>query len=124
MVAAVVAAVANVAVFWFATAGIGLPLYMAPIPDLNPAPLSVIAVIIASVVPAALATLLVALLAHWTRRPWPWFWSIAFVALLLSWGGPLAATADPITKVMLGVMHLVAAAAIVAILTALARPVR
>lgn len=121
LAAAVVAAVANGIVFWLATVSFGLPLYVAPVPDLNPAPLSLVAVIITSVIPALIAAGLLALLARWVRRPWHWFWSIALVVLLLSLGGPLSATADPITKIVLGIMHLVAAVAIVGTLTALAR---
>ncbi len=87
---------------------------------LQPAP-----VIAISVAAALVATGLLAALARWARRPLRTFRIIALVGLLLSFGGPLQAGAGMMQGGAIGgttvatmlVMHVVAAAIIVGLLT-------
>ncbi len=79
----------------------------------------------ASIVGVLGATLLLALLARFTRRPIRLFWIIAGVVLLLSLGGPLSArsqsggTATAVTVLI--AMHVVTAVIAGGLLTTLAR---
>jgi Family of unknown function (DUF6069) len=121
LLAAAVAAVANAIVFTIERMALGLSL---PVPQgagAEMAPLSVVMVVVVSVVVGIGATLLLAILNRFVRRPIRIFQGIAAVALLLSFGGPLSLPADIATKVGLSTMHLVAAAAIVGLLTGMSR---
>jgi hypothetical protein len=118
LLAAVVAAVANLVVFMIERMVLGLVL---PVPqgaggELAPLPASMVVGV--SVVAAIGATLLLAILRRFVRQPLRWFQIIAALTLLLSFGGPFWLPADVATKVGLGVMHVVAAATIVGILRA------
>lgn len=123
--AVVVAAVANAIVFAMEKSLFGLPMLVALIPGTAPAPLPWLLVIGTSVVAAIGATLLLALLVRAQRtpaqRPLRWFQIIAVIVLILSFWGPLTTEADAATKVALAVMHVVAAVAIVGVLSTQAR---
>jgi hypothetical protein len=76
----------------------------------------------ASFVPAIGATLLLAVLRPFTRRPLRILQVIAAVILLLSLGGPLTLSVGGAEKVLMIVIHLVTAASIVATLSILGKP--
>jgi hypothetical protein len=78
-------------------------------------------VVIASVVPAIAATVFLAILGKFAPRPILVFRIISVVFLLVSFGGPLSLPVDISTKVALSVMHVVAGAVIVGMLTMLGR---
>jgi len=111
LLAAVSAAVANLVVFFVAEAA-GLRL-RAPnqqtggLMDLPPAFVAFL-----SALPAVVAALLAAGLARWAA-PRRWFVAAAGVVLLLSFLPVLTAPVPTGTKLVLGLMHVVAAAAIV-----------
>lgn len=85
------------------------------------APLPAIVVIIATVVPALAATILLAVLGKFLARPIHVFWIISVVFLLLSFAAPLGLPVGVATKITFEVMHIVAALAIVGVLTTLGR---
>lgn len=117
-VAAFAAALANLALYMFARMALQLPLRMATRPGaLELVPLSVGAVVGASVVPALVATLLFFGLRRVSRRPLAWFVAIAGAVLAISFV-PVAAIAvdEASTRVVLGLMHVIAALAIVAVI--------
>jgi hypothetical protein len=119
LLAAVAAAIANLLVFFVARELLDIS-FVIPYEgsDSTPEPLPAAMVIIASAIPALIAAMLLGLLARWARRSLRIFQAVAVVALLLSLGGPL--TLDDVatsTRVALIVMHLVAAALIVGILS-------
>jgi hypothetical protein len=121
LLAAAVAAVANIVVWTIERMLLGLPL---PVPQgagNEMAPLPVVLVVVVSVVMAIGGTLLLAILNRFVRRPIDWFWGVSAVALLISFGGPLSLPVDTATKAGLTAMHLVAAAAIVGSLTSMSR---
>ena len=80
-------------------------------------------VIIASAVPAVGATILLAILGKFLAQPIRIFWIISVLFLAISFAGPftLPATVALLTKIGLALMHVVAGAAIVGILTTLGR---
>jgi hypothetical protein len=122
LLAAVIAAVANLIVLVVTQNLLGIPV-MAPATPGSPelAPLSAIAVITASVVPAIGATILLAILGKFLEHPIRVFWIISVVFLLISFISPLTLPVGIATKITLSLMHLVAALAIVEVLTLIAR---
>jgi hypothetical protein len=92
------------------------------IPGMNQ-PITVVLVIMNSFIPAILAAVLLALLNRFTRRPVRLFRIIAAVLLLISFVNPFTIPGAPPTMILaLALMHIVAAAIIVGVLTTL--PVR
>jgi hypothetical protein len=121
-VAAVTAAIANLVVFLIVQNLLEITLIGPAGPgSTEMAPLPAIAVIIASIVPAVAATLLLAVLGKFLARPIQTFWIISIVFLILSFAPPLGLPVDAATKVVMGLMHVVAAIAIVGVLTAFGR---
>ena len=121
VLAAVVAAVANLAVFFVAREVFGISFDM-PYRGSELEPLPPGMVVAASAVPALVAAALFGLLGLFLQRPLRVFQVIALLALLASFGGPLSLSdVGTSTRVGLIAMHVVAAAAIVGVLTALAR---
>ncbi len=121
LIAAVVAAVANLVVFFVARDGLDAAMtgrfQRGEIEELEPA-----LVAIMSAFPALLAAGALWLLGRFLRRPLLVFQVIGVVALLLSLGGPLGVEdASDGTKAAMVVMHLVAGATIIGVLTAVAR---
>lgn len=120
--AAVIAAVANLLVFVIAQNLLGIALMGPAGPgSTEMAPLPAAAVVISSVVPAIGATVLLAVLGKFLVRPIPVFRIISVVLLILSFAGPLSLPVDVAAKLTLSLMHLVAAVAIVGVLTTLGR---
>ena len=117
VLAAALAAAAGVVI---RTIGVAVGTVPASYQMLQPAP-----VIVISVLAALVATGLLAALAQWVRRPLRTFHIIALMGLLLSFGGPLQAgtgmmqggAVDGATVATMLVMHVVAAAIIVGLLT-------
>ncbi len=118
--AGLVAATANVIVYFIATSLFNLPLMMplnGPASPLEPLP--AVAVAMASFVPALGAALLLWVLGKFTRRAVLIFWIVSGLFLLLSFGGPLSLPVDSATQLVLSLMHVVAGVAIVGVLTRL-----
>ena len=110
--AGTVAGVANLAVFAIAIWPVGVD-----VRELGPIPLTVLAILIFTVLPAVVATLLAAGLARWTAAPRRWFVGIAAVVLLLSFVPPLfLIDASVAALLMLELMHVIAAGGVVAVL--------
>ncbi len=118
-IAAVSAVVANL-IFWFViTRVLQMELMVfAQGPGTPLMPVTAGMVILTSAVPAIGATILLAILDKFVTRPFRVFQIVAVVFLLLSLGGPFSLPAEvPVsTKVILSVMHGIAAAAIVGVL--------
>ena len=123
LVAASGAAIANLILFLI-TRGLGIP-YIMPLqgPDAMLEALPASMVVIASVVPAIAATILFAILGKFLAQPIRVFWIIATVFLVISLAAPLTLPAAVAlsTKIGLTLMHVVAGATIVGILTTLGR---
>lgn len=86
-------------------------------------PLPVAAIVVASTIPLVGATLLFWLLGKFLSRPILVFWVISAIVFVLSFGGPFSLPAEVAlsTKIGLSVMHVVAAAVAVGVLTTLGR---
>jgi len=121
LLAAIVAAAANAIVFLVERTILGLPLPVPQGASGQMAPLSLVMVVVVSLGVAIAATLLLVILIRFVHRPLSWFWGVSAAVLLLSFGGPLSLPVDTATKAGLSVMHLVAAAAIVGLLTGMSR---
>jgi hypothetical protein len=121
-VAAVAAFVAVVVVFGIAGL-FGVPLeVMAPPTYETLSPMEVSFIAQATFPPAIGATILLAILGRFTRRPFLNFQIIALVVfLLLTFGGPLSLPVSGLVKLVLAAMHVVAAGAIVGVLSTLGR---
>lgn len=120
--AGVVAAVANLIVYVIVQNLFGMTLMGPSGPgSTEMAPLPAAAIIIASLIPALVATILLALLGLFLARPILVFWIVSVVFLLISFMGPLDLPVNTATKVILNLMHVVAAIPIVGILTTLGR---
>jgi len=123
LVAAAVSALGNV-IFYWVSKGLGVSYMMPAEPgSTDLAPLPVVFVIIASVLPAVVATAVYAGLGRFLARPVRTFWIIAVVLLVASFAMPLTlpAAVSGGTIFSLEVMHVIAAAAIVGVLTTLGR---
>lgn len=120
--AAVIAAVANLIVFVIAQNLLGITLMGPAGPgSTEMVPMPAIAVVIMSVIPAIGATTLLAVLGKFLARPTRVFWIISLIFLLLSFVTPLGLPVSVAVKVTLELMHVVAAVAIVGVLTTLGR---
>jgi hypothetical protein len=121
ILAAPLAAVSSLAI---RTIGVAVGAVPASYQPLQPFP-----IIIVSLVAALVAAGLFVALARWARRPLRTFRLIALICLLLSFAGPLQAGAGKMqggaasgaTVITMLLMHVVAAAVIVATLTTLGR---
>jgi len=121
LMAAVAAFVAVVVVFGIAGL-FGVPLeVMAPPTYETLSPMEVSFIAQATIPPAIGATILLAILGRFTRRPFLIFQIIAAVFLLLSFGGPLSLPVSGVVKMVLGLIHIVAAGTIVGVLSTLGR---
>src|SRR3989304_4547410 len=119
--AAVAAFVAVVVVFGIAGL-FGVPLeVMAPPTYETLSPMEVSFIAQATIPPAIGATILLAILGRFTRRPFLIFQIITAVFLLLSFGGPLSLPVSGVVKMVLGLIHIVAAGIIVCVLSTLGR---
>ena len=87
--------------------------------ELAPLPLGM--VIAATVIPALVGTILLALIGRFVLRPILVFRILSGLVLLLSFGSPLSLPVDVTVKVILSLMHVVAAGTIVGLLTTMGR---
>ena len=116
LAAAGIAAVVNLLI-WLLAGMINIPLNVQMGgPEAPVVPLSAGPVIVMSVVPALAGAALLWLLGRITARPFRWFTIIAVVVLLLSLAGPLLLPVALANKLVLSLMHVVAAGVIVGIL--------
>jgi hypothetical protein len=120
LIAAAVAVVANLVIFFLAGAFVPLEV-QAGGPGSPVMPLTAVPVIVTSALPAFGAAVLLALLGRFLSRPHLIFMIIAIVFLLLSFGGPLSLQVNTGSKVVLSLMHVVAAVAIVGVLNTMGR---
>jgi hypothetical protein len=119
LIAGAVAAVGNLIVFAVARA-LNLPLEI-PMGPQTTAPLTAVPVIATSFIPALLAAAFLALLSRFVSKPLRVFQIVGLVAALLSLLGPSLMPIAGATKVILILMHLVAAISIIGVLSVLAR---
>ena len=124
LIAAVGASLVNLVFFWITKGLFDIP-YLIPIggPSGPLGLLPVGAIIIFNVLPAAGATVLLALLGKYRARPMRLFWTISAVAFVLSYLLPitLPSTVATATRIGLGLMHIIAVVVIVGALTKLGR---
>ena len=121
-VAAVVAAMANLIVFLIAKNLVGIPFVMPLSGSGSPLePLPAFMVIVMSIAPALVAAVFLWILGKFAPRPILIFQVISLIFLLFSFSGPFSLPVDLPTKLALSVMHVVAAVAIVGVLTTLGR---
>jgi hypothetical protein len=122
LTAGVVAFIGNFIVFLVAENLFNLSLMMPQSPNSNTlVSLSAGSILGASLVPAIGAAILLAVLGRFLARPFRAFQIIAVAFLLLSIGMPFSLPIEVGTKAVLSVMHVVAAVAIVGVLTMLGR---
>lgn len=119
LVAGAVAVIGNLIVFGIARA-LNVPLDIPTGPQTS-GPLTVAPVIATSFIPALLAAGFLALLSRFVKRPLRMFQSVGIVAALLSLLGPSLMPIAGATKVILILMHLVAAGSIIGVFSSLAR---
>ena len=118
LLAGVVAAAVNAVIYFIASAAGAIPQTVL-VPGLNQ-PITVVLVILNSFVPAILAAVVLALLNRFARRPVRLFRIIAAVLLVISFANPLTIPEAPLAMILtLDLMHIVAAAIIVGVLTTL-----
>ncbi|MDX1990775.1 MAG: DUF6069 family protein [bacterium] len=127
LLAAVIASVANVVVYLIASA-LGIEFNITP-PDV-PAPPFVLVVIFATTIGILLGTFVFTLMPRFSQRPISTFRIVAIVALVLSFAQPfmlttgMIPTSEPVaisTVLTLEVMHVIAGAVVIYLLTTRAR---
>ena len=121
-VAAVAPSFGNLAVYAIAKGFLGVDFIFPLQPQAAPEALPIVNLVLANVVPAAVASVLLVLLARFTKNGVTWFWLISLVVMFGSLIGPmkLEETTDA-TKWALGLMHVVAGFLIPVVLTRLGR---
>lgn len=117
-VAAATAAISNVIVFFIAKEFAGINFNLAPQTGGEDfMSIGIIQVVLASVLPAFVATgILAFLIKRFRERAQFIFWFISIVAFFVSLIAPLSLEADSFTKAALSVMHVVAAITITSVL--------
>ncbi|MEO7908045.1 MAG: DUF6069 family protein [Roseiflexaceae bacterium] len=116
LLAGLSAMVANVLVYFIASAAGAIPSSVL-IPGMNQ-PITAMLVGLSSFVPAILAAIFLALLNRFSRRPVRLFRIIAAVLLVISFASPATFPGAPLAMILaLSLMHIVAAAIIVGVLT-------
>ena len=104
--------------FFVTTRGLGLSPTLVEPESGEHTTMSIGSVIGATIAPALAGTIFLALLVRYSKRPFLWFHATAGVFLLLSMIPVVLAPVDtPSTRVVMAVMHIVAAVAIVGALT-------
>ena len=122
LLAAASAVIANLVIFAISSNLFGVNLMVAPQGSTELIPLPVGLVIAVTAVPAVVATILFALIGRFVPRPVLVFRLLSAVVLLLSFGASLGLPVDVVAvKVILSLMHVVAAVTIVGFLTTLGR---
>ena len=118
LLAGVGAAVANTLIYLIASAAGAMPQSVL-VPGINQ-PIGPMPVILNSFVPAILAAVFLALLNRFTRRPVRIFRIVAVVVLVVSFVNPFTIPGAPLAMILvLDLMHVIAAAIIVGVLTTL-----
>lgn len=118
LVAGAGAAMVNGLLYLIASAAGALPETVL-VPGMNQ-PISIVLVVMNSFVPAIVAAVFLALLNRFTRRPVRVFRIIAAILLMLSFVNPFTIPGAPLTMILaLDLMHVIAAAIIVGVLTTL-----
>ncbi|HXF64378.1 MAG TPA: DUF6069 family protein [Caldilineaceae bacterium] len=112
-----VGAAINLIVLWIAQSLMGGPLEITMPPTNTLAPLPWWQVVIATLVPAAGATVLYWLLLRFVPGATPIFWIAGLLFLLLSFFGPLGLPVAAGVKTTLVIMHIVAGLSILTFLT-------
>lgn len=121
LVAAGAAAGVNALVYLLEQAVLGGPFVIPMQPGTPPVELPVIQVIVSSAVPALGATVLLALLGRFTKRPVSIFLAISVAFLLFSFGGPLNLPVSASIQWALNLLHVIAGLTIVGTLVGLGR---
>ena len=122
LIAGAVSAIANLAIYLLVTFGLGIGLEVQMGGPAAPVePLGAVPVLLMSALPALVAAGLLWLLNRLVARPFLVFQAIAAVVALLSLGGPLSLQVGLASKIVLSLMHIVAATAIVLVLRQRAR---
>ncbi len=117
-IAGMLAAVANGVVYLLAAAVGTMPDDVAVSGGV---PITLLPVVLSSIMPAIVAAVFLALLVRFTRRPIGIFWVVAVVLLVLSFITPFTIPGAPAAMILtLLIMHVVAAAIIIWVLTTLA----
>ncbi len=117
------ATIANVVVFLIASAAGAIPQTVLIQTPAGPLPVGIAAVVFNSFLPAIVAGVFLALLNRFTRRPIRIFRIVSAVLLVLSFANPFTIPDAPMVMILaLNLMHVVAAAIIVGVLTTV--PVR
>jgi magnesium-transporting ATPase (P-type) len=119
LLAGVVAAVLNIVVMFIANSS-GV-IFEVDNPQMGAMVVDAVAIVLLSIVPAIGAGVLLWLLDRFTNRPFTIFWIISAVFLLLSLIPNFTLPMAPGASFWLGLMHVVAAAAIVGLLSTLGR---
>ncbi len=124
LVAAASASIANLVYFWVTKSVFGIPYIIprgGPGGPLTAMPAALI--IVFNVVPAIGATILLAILGKFVSRPFRVFWIISVAVFILSFMLPLTlpSAVATSTKIGLSLMHIIAAAVIVGVLSTLGR---
>jgi len=124
LVAAAAASIANLIFFWVTKSVFGIP-YIIPMggPGGPLMAMPAALIIVFSAVPAVGATILLAILSKVASRPMRVFWIISVVVFVLSFVLPigLPSSVATATRIGLPLMHVIAAAVIVGVLTTLGR---
>jgi hypothetical protein len=121
VLAALIGAVLNSVVFFTATSALNLQL-LAPNPQTNEiAPITIIMVIMASVIPAFVGTGLLWALGRFTSRPFTIFIVASVLFTLVSFGGPFSLPIEIGGKLTLSLMHIIEATSVVGVLSIRAR---
>lgn len=113
---ALIAAAINYLIF-FISKGVGISFILPPrMADLEPVDLSSAGIILSTVLLAVFATILILILNRFSKRPLNFFIAIALIVLVVS-SAPVFLIEAPVnTKILLGIMHMVAAGAIIVFL--------
>jgi len=121
-VAAVGSAIANL-IFLFIARATGTSYVMLGPGSTSPEPLPEFLVVVSSVIPAIVATILLALLGRFTSKPIRIFPIVAIIVLLISLSGPFTQPSEVAvsTKTGLAIMHLISGVVTIGVLTSLGR---
>ena len=117
LLAGLIAAVGNLVVYFIAQGALGLSLMVTAPGSTELTAVLPVQIVLASIVPAFGAAVLLALLMRFVKRPVRIFQIIGVIFLLASFGGPLNLPVPTSTIVTLELMHVVAGATIIWILS-------
>lgn len=123
LIAVVLSAVANAVIYGVARTGDAIPHSVLVETPRGSEPITLVPVLLFSILPIVVATILYGLLLRFTARPARAFWVIGLVVLVASFAMPFTIPGVPMKMALtLNLMHLVTAVAALGTLTRLARP--